>query len=59
MNIEEKRRRVIQILEEEACEICECSCGDRYGDMTADIDMDRLKEVAEIILKLFSGQEAK
>jgi len=60
MNVEKKRKRVEEILEEEACEICECDCGDRYHTMTqldAFIDHEKLKEVAEKIIRVFQEEE--
>jgi len=62
MDIEKKRKRIEQILEEEACEICECECGDRYSTMTqldAYIDYDRLKGVAEKIIRVFQEEEGE
>ena len=60
INIEEKRKKVIALLSDEACEMCECSCGDRHSNMTeldADLDMTRVQEVADKILAIF--EEAK
>jgi len=59
MKANEKREKIIRILEEEACEMCECSCGDRYSDMTqldADTDMERIKKVADEIIALFQEE---
>jgi len=60
MDIEKKRKKVEEILEDAACDICDCDCGGRYNTMTqleSYIDMDELKAVVERIIKVFQEEE--
>lgn len=51
MNKSEKQEKLIRILEEEVCEMCEWDYGDR--DDVGEINRERIKEVAEEIIALF------
>ena len=60
MDIEKKRKKIEEILEDAACDICDCDCGGRYSTMTqleSYIDMDELKAVVERIIKVFQEEE--
>ncbi len=60
MDIEKKRKKVEEILEDAACDICVCECGDRYRTMTeldGYIDVEEVKAVVERIIKVFQEVE--
>jgi len=65
MDIEKKRKKIEEILEDAACDICDCDCGGRYSTMTeldgyiatSKIDRDELKAVAERIIKVFQEED--
>ena len=51
MTKSEKQKKLIRILEEEACEMCEWEYGDRYDE--AKTNTETIKKVAEKIIALF------